>query len=133
MKAPVKSPSVTVRRVANGYVLDTSPGEANPLYSAPDKYDNVYVFETYAALTDFLAKNFAHEWGGAAANRYAVRPGASRYKSHGGLYFEGDESCAVRSRKGGEPREWPEDLRVRQFPDSLREYASSCESVGRGE
>jgi protein gp37 len=36
--------------------------------------------------------------------------------NHGGDYFHEPRELRLRDRKGGDPAEWPTDLRVREFP-----------------
>lgn len=43
-------------------------------------------------------------------------PGKLDWKEHGGPYPRGSAGPILRDRKGGDPLEWPEDLRVREFP-----------------
>jgi hypothetical protein len=61
-----------------------------------------------AGLACFVKQPGAQPYVEGALRENAAHEGAGTHREH--------TSVSLRNRKGGDPSEWPEDLRVRQFP-----------------
>lgn len=80
-----------------------------------------------------MAENTKIEWVTNSANpwmgcQHATSPGTDNphpgieWRTYNPVY---DDDLELRDKKGGDPLEWPEDLRVRQFPEVLGKGVST--------
>ena len=66
------------------------------------------------------AREFREEWAESIRDQCAHAGVPFFFKQYGSNATRGEEPLAFKDRKGAKPHEWPEDLRVRQFPEVRR-------------
>lgn len=66
------------------------------------------------------AREFREEWAKSIRDQCADAGVPFFFKQYGSNATRGGEPLAFKDRKGADPAEWPEDLRVRQFPEVRR-------------